>query len=145
VSEDRWLTTLEVCGTPGNVEMAAWVHDWLVSTAERLWEADRRREGLRGASDHARYLSGVVRGFTERLTEGAAKCRQEGLVWVGDPAAGEFVGKRWGKLRMVSYRVSRGDSASNAGFSQGKSLVLHRPVAGTTGRSGGRLGVDPDR
>jgi hypothetical protein len=51
VAVDRWLPTLEVCGTPGNVEMAAWVYDWLVGQAERLWSEDRERLGLRGAAE----------------------------------------------------------------------------------------------
>lgn len=141
VATDRWLTTLEVCGTPGNVEMAEWVHEWLVAQAERLWAIDGKAKGLAGPAEHARYLSGLVRGFEERLKQSATESAKAGLVWVGDPAAKAFVGKRWGRLRSIRFTSSRGDEASNAGFAQGKALVMNKPVAGTTGRSGRQIGM----
>lgn len=143
VATDRWLTTLEVCGTPGNVEMAEWVHGWLVAQAERLWASDRQVLGLAGPAEHARYLSGLVRGFNERLKEGARQSAAAGLVWVGDPAAREFVGKRWGRLRSITYMSSRGDQASNAGFAQGKALVMNKPVGGRTGGGGKSITMKP--
>lgn len=138
VSRDEWKTILEICGTPGNVDMAAWVHDWLVETSERLWRQEKDELGLSGASDHARYLGGVIKGFDARLREGVKRSQQEGLVWVGDPGAQRFLGERHGRLRTIRYTVRSGDTASAAGFAQGKDLVLHRPVHGTTG-GGGRM------
>ena len=136
VSHDRWLTTLEVCGTPGNVEMAEWVHEWLVAQAEKLWAVDRISLQLQGAAAHAHYYSGVIKGFTDRLKQGAKECAETGLVWVGDPVAKAFVGKRWGRLRTIRYTVAGADAASNAGYAQGQALVMHKPVAGGTGGSG---------
>ncbi len=141
VAADAWRSMLEICGTPGNVETAAWVHDWLIETAERLWLQERGTLGLAGASEHAHYLGGVVRGFSERLRKGALKCKKEGLVWVGDPGVTAFLGERHGRMRMVSYSVPRGGAATAAGLAQGRALIMHRPVHGTTGGSGKLLGV----
>ncbi len=141
VASDSWKTQLEVAGTPGNVDMAAWVHDWLVETAERLWLKERNELFLSGAGDHARYVGGVVRGFADRLAAGAKKNQEEGLVWVKDPGTERYLGERHGRLRSVSYTIRSGDAASTAGFAKGKDLVLNRPVTGGTGGSGKLLGV----
>ncbi len=145
VASDAWRPVLEICGTRGNVEIAAWVHDWLAETAERLWLQDRGALGLSGVSEHAHYLGGVVRGFSERLREGAKRCQEEGLVWVGDPGVKTFIGERHGRLRMVTYWVPRGDAATAAGLAQGRELILHRPVRGSSGGSGKMIGVKGTR
>lgn len=136
VASDDWRTVLEVCGTPGNVDMAAWVHDWLIDTAERHWRRERGGLGKGGAADRARFFGGVVRGFQERLAEGARKSQEEGLVWVGDPGARRYLGERHGRLRSVRYTIKSGDAAWKAGLAHGRELVLHKPVHGSTGGSG---------
>ena len=142
VGRNDWASVLEICGTPGNLDMAAWVHDWLVETAERLWLKERDSLRLGGPADHARYLGGVIRGFSERLREGARQCAETGLVWVRDAGAQRYVGDRHGQLRTITFAVRSGDAAWNAGVAQGKELVLHRPVRGGTG-GGGKLLTGP--
>ena len=57
---------LEVCGTPENLEIATYVHGFLLETADRLW-ARHRRENDTGNKDRRRYLLGVMMGFEEKL------------------------------------------------------------------------------
>ena len=140
VASDGWKTQLEILGTPGNVDMAAWVHDWLIGTGERLYRKEKVTLGLAGAGDHTRYISGVVRGFSERLATGAEKSREEGLVWVGDPGVKRFLGERHGRLRTIKYTIHSGNSAFSAGVASGRDLVLHRPVESQTGGGGKRIG-----
>ncbi len=136
VGVDAWRTVLEVCGTSGNVEMAAWVHDWLVDTAERLWRNERTLLRTAGPTQRAHFFSGVVRGFQERLHQGAKRSEAEGLVWVGDPKARAYLGDRHGPTHRVRYTVKSGDAAWSAGLAHGRELVLHKPVTGSTGGTG---------
>lgn len=130
-SVNAWASVLEVCGTPGNVEMAEWVHRYLLETGDRLWLA----EPTRGAANKHRFVAGVVRGFGTKLDEGAQATTDAGLVWIGDPAVKEYLGKRYGRLRTVTYQVRTANAAFASGFAKGKDIVLHKPV---TVHSGGR-------
>lgn len=129
---DSWASVLEVCGTPGNVEMAEWVYRYLLDTADRLWLS----EPLRGAANKQRFAAGIVRGFAAKLDESAKATTEAGLVWVGDPAVKEYLGKRYGRLRTITYQVRTGNLAFESGFAKGKDIVLHKPVGGSTGASG---------
>ena len=131
-SIDAWASVLEVCGTPGNVEMAAWVHQYLLDSANRFW----LDEPSRGAANKAKFVAGVVRGFGVKLEESAKATTEAGLVWVGDPAIASFIGKRYGKLRTIHYSVRTSDPAFASGFAKGKHIVLHKPVTGKSGESG---------
>jgi hypothetical protein len=64
VSRAAWGQVLEVCGTPENVAMAGYVYAWLLRTAEALWKAHRRAQGIASDRDRRAYLAGVVRGFS---------------------------------------------------------------------------------
>src|SRR5262249_20613333 len=59
-------TVLEVCGTEANLEMASYVHDFLLRTAEHLWVEHRRAKGLRGDAQRRSFLVGVMRGFSDK-------------------------------------------------------------------------------
>lgn len=137
VARGAWGQVLEVCGTPENVAMAAYVHAWLLRTAEALWKAHRRAEGLTSDRDRRAFLAGVVRGFSEKLAEGSRRAEATGLTWVGDPGARRFFRSRHPRIRTTYYRAA-GGQAHAAGKARGREIVLHRPVTGR-GEGGGFL------
>jgi hypothetical protein len=121
---------LEVCGTPANLDMAAYVHAFVRDTAWRLWKAHRATAGVRGERERARFVAGVVRGFHERLDASVAAARGEGLVWVGDPGVAAFLRRRHPRMRTVRVGVPASDTYEH-GRAAGRDIVLHRPVATT--------------
>ncbi len=129
---------LEISGTAPNLELAAYVHGFLKETAERLWRAHKRDNGIRVDKERQRFLSGVMRGFHEKLAEGARESREEGLVWVGDPKLAEYHRKRHPRVRNIRYGGNPRTEAWEQGRAAGREIVLHKPVAGKTG-GGGRL------
>lgn len=129
---------LEVCGTPGNLELAAYVYDFLQQTGARLWEAHRQERGG-GERDRQRFLAGVMRGFSDKLLLGAEQCREEGLVWVGDPGAKAYVRARYPRTRQVRYGGNERDETWHDGHAAGHQIVLHKPVKGEG--SGGTKGL----
>lgn len=131
---------LEVTGTASNLEMATWVHAFVLGTAERLWTDHKRRRGIPGNKDRRRFLSGVMVGFHEKLQGQERKHRSEGLVWVGDADLEAYVGARHPSVRKARAASIRVDDAFGSGRSAGHDIVLHKPVAHHGRARGLRLG-----
>jgi hypothetical protein len=132
----KWGTAFEIAGRPEDVEMAAYAYTFVADTAERLWKRHLAAHPGAGRS-RQRFLRGVVMGFGTRLAANEEDARQEGLVWVGDPALDDL----W-QLRHPHIRTTRSryvvDDHFDAGRSAGERVVLHRPVE-STGSGGGLL------
>lgn len=127
-------TVLEVCGTPANLDMAAYVHSFLRGTAERLWLEHKRSTGERANKDRQKFLAGVMIGFREKLGSQETPHKQEGLVWIKDANLEEYLHRRYPRVRTVRYRNGRNSMAYEQGREAGRSIVLHRPVSeGTSG------------
>jgi hypothetical protein len=126
---------LEICGTAPNLELAAYVYDFLKRTAARLW-ASLKASGQLVGNDKQRFIAGLMRGFYEKLEASAIVCREEGLVWVGDPALDAWFSRRHPRVTRKKYGGNSQTPAYEAGREHGRELVLHKPVAGSTGGSG---------
>jgi hypothetical protein len=121
-------TVLEVCGTAENVEMAAYVHSFLVHTAEQLWRAFKRERGLTGGTAHRTFLAGVMSGFHDKLNSERARQQKEGLVWAGDPELTRYLKQRHPRVRMARRLMPLLTSEFLHGRKAGRSIVLHRGV-----------------
>ena len=62
-ARDQSATVLEVYGTDANIEMAAYVYDYLTGLMEPLWQSYRRASGIASNRERQRYWSGVMEGF----------------------------------------------------------------------------------
>lgn len=133
--EQKRGSVLEVCGTPANLEMAAYVHAFLSHTADKLWEEHRRALGIRGNRDRRPYLAGVMSGFLEKLNAQRHVHKEQGLVWVEDADLESFYRRRHPYIQNVRHAGTRRTEAHAHGREAGKKIVLHRPVQG--GSSGG--------
>lgn len=127
---------LEISGTAANLELASYVYGFLRETAERLWKAHKRQHGVTGDRERQRFVSGVMRGFHEKLAEGARESREEGLIWVGDPKLQAYYQKRHPRVRQIRYGGNARTEAWEQGRAAGREIVLHKPVTGDTGASG---------
>ena len=136
-SEGRRGRVLEVCGSLSNLEVAAYVHGFLLETAERLWREHRRRHGIASNRERRRFMTGVMIGFDEKLKSGAADSRREGLIWVGDPALAGYLRQRYPRTTRGSSIGLYRTEAYEHGRKAGREIVLHRPVHGSSER--GRL------
>jgi hypothetical protein len=132
---DREVRQLELLGTASNLEMAAWVHDFLHASVERLWRGAQRERGLKGAADKRAFAAGLLTGFRDRLDRERQSHRERGLVWVGDGDLDAFVRDRHPRLRSLGSVGVRRGRAHALGRSEGENLRLHRPV--DRGPSGG--------
>ncbi len=131
--EGREGTLLEVCGTASNVEMAEYVHAFLLRAAERAWEA--RRAELGGRARQA-FLAGVMHGFAGKLDGQRQQLSGTGLVWAGDAALCAWHERRHPKRRRVGRATTTQWSAHLEGRREGAQIVLSRPLSrGPSGKT----------
>lgn len=119
---------LEICGTTENLEMAAYVHDYLLQTAERLWRRHKREQGIARDRDRRRFIAGVMEGFFERLASEKRKNTEKGLVWVGDADLHQYHRQRHPHVRSVRLKGHGLDPARARGRQAGRNIVLRRGV-----------------
>lgn len=136
--EQKRGSVLEICGSPANLEMAAYVHGFLLHTAEQLWSGHKRERAIRGDRDRRTYLAGVMSGFLEKLNAQRVQHRSEGLVWVADADLSAFYRRRHPHIQHARYAGTARTEAHAHGREAGKRIVLHRPVE-SAASSGGRL------
>jgi predicted SprT family Zn-dependent metalloprotease len=126
--EGRRGSAMEAIGSPENLELAAYVYDFLARTAERLWEAHKKARGIRKNADRLTYYAGVMSGFAQKLSEQARAHKAEGLVWVPHPELHVYTRKRHPYLRTVRHQGPRRREAFQQGQQAGRGVVSHRGI-----------------
>ncbi len=138
--EGKTGSVLEVIGTETNVAMAAYVHDFLLHAAERLWREHKRAHGIRRDLERRSFLAGVMRGFLEKLEAEKRENVATGLVWVGDPGLDRHFAVRHPRVRTITSGGRVHAQGFEHGRAAGRDLVLHKPVAaGPSGEPPKRL------
>ncbi len=138
--EGKRGNVLEACGTLENLEIAAYVYDFLVHTAERLWREHKKARGLQRDAERQSFIYGVMRGFRAKLASEASAARQEGLIWVGDADLERYYRARHPYMRTTHVRPVTHGQAYRAGHAAGQQIVLHRGMRqGPSGAGGPRL------
>lgn len=133
--EQKRGSVLEICGSRENLEMASYVHSFLVHAGDRLWSEHQRRLGIASNRDRRTFLAGVMGGFYAKLNQERKSQQKEGLVWVGDADLRKYYRKRHPHVVTVRYGGAARNDAHAQGRAAGQSLVLHRPLK--SGPSGG--------
>lgn len=136
--EQKRGRVMEAIGTRENLDLAAYVYEFLARAAERLWEAHRTRHGVRGNADRRAYYAGVMSGFAQKLEAQARVHRSEGLVWVPHAELARYTRKRHPYLRTISHRGHRQRDVFAHGQRAGREVVLHRGVSAGASESGER-------
>jgi len=150
---------LEISGTPANVDVAEYVHDFLTREALAAWERaranknfDNIREDQLDAADcdttskrgytlsaRANFLRGFIAGFRSTLQQARVEEEKAGLVLVRDAALEDFYKKRHPKVVMMGGSGgSRNSLWSTQGFAQGKTLNV--PPAASAAKTTPLLG-----
>ncbi len=136
VTDAKRGSVLEVCGSRHNVELAAYVYDFLIYTSDALYRADRKRRADRTHQARRKFLAGVMSGFHERLKSERKRSETEGLVWAGDAELGGYFRRRHPHVRWARHAVSTTGEAYARGQTAGRNIVLHRGV-----KSGGNAPI----
>lgn len=129
-TEGKRATVLELCGTPANLEIADYVYDYMMQTAERLWIDHKRTHGIDGNRERRTFIAGVMSGFAGKLAHEKLKHKNEGLVWVRDGDLDVFFRRRHPHVQTIRYGGGRRGDAFAHGRAAGEKIVLHRGVSG---------------
>ena len=138
--EGKRGSVLEICGTKENLEIAEYVHGYLVETAERLWREHKAEHGIRGDRDRRTFLAGVMSGMNDKLSREAKKNESAGLVWVADGDLDVYFRRRHPYVRHVRYAGQQRNDVYAHGREKGRNIVIHRGMKGETASRGLLLG-----
>lgn len=121
-------SVLEICGAPGNLDIAEYVHGFLNDTAERLWQEHKRSAGLSSDRDRRSFIAGVMSGVHDKLSRQERGSVEAGLVWVGDAGLRDFMKKRHPHVRHVRYGGEPKGRSFAEGRTRGRSVVIHKGI-----------------
>ena len=126
---------LEISGTPSNVKIAAYVHDFLVRFIDSRWQD---RNHVRGLGRHRKtdFAMGIAQGFRSRLESfqlQAHGIRPTGaLITIEDPQLKSYLTHRYPRLRRFN-RTSRhtDEDLVREGSRLGRWLVISQGITHT--------------
>lgn len=145
VRTGRRGSVLEVVGRSENLEMSAYVYDFLLHSAEQLWMEHKRQHRVTSNRERRTYLSGVMIGFAEKLAQQQRGQQQQGLVWVADAELVKYLRQRHPNIRRVYSQGQPRSEARAAGKQAGERLILHKPIHGPSSGGVPRLLPGPRR
>lgn len=122
----KWGMELEIAGTPENVAVATYVHEFVRQEIDRLW----KEAGLKGKYRQS-FNAGVVEGLRESLRKEKRVEQEKGIVWVGDPGLAAFQ-----KARHQTIHHGRYTANVNEGYHHGKSAGATIQIRKAVGESG---------
>jgi len=129
---DKKGKILEIYGTPENVEMAEYVHDYLHTISEKLWNDYKQRQTNATGNKHRRsYIYGLLNGFYKKLESKNAENETKSLIWKGDPQLKAFYRRRNPRIRQSTFHYSKSSQdAYDSGVKSGKKLVIQKGIKG---------------
>ena len=131
---DRRGTALQIYGTVENLDLAAYVYDYLSGLLPFLWDDYRRTRGLTHNRERQRYYAGVLEGFFEKLTtQERSMVTSEALVWKGDPQLAAFFKYHNPRVVTRSGGGVRRTETYEDGVAEGKQVSIRKPVKNATG------------
>lgn len=132
---------LEVIGRPENLEMAAYVYEFLLHSAQRLWEQHQQMHPSTHNRERRTFLAGVMLGFAKRLQEQHQTEAQQGLVLCADRGVAHMLRQRHPRIRQIRSRGQPRTQARTAGQTAGERLVLHKPLVEHVPNAGAGRGL----
>jgi predicted SprT family Zn-dependent metalloprotease len=126
--EQKRGSVLEAIGSSENLALAAYVYDFLVRSAERLWRTHKSEQGIREDRERMAYFAGVMSGFAQKLKVQARAHKADGLIFQPHEKLAAYTRKRHPYMRTVSHAGHRRGDAFAQGEQAGRNVLLHRGV-----------------
>ncbi len=124
---------LEITGTPQNVRIAAYVHDFIEHFINAQWQEYNRKKRL---NRHRKtdFAVGVIQGFQSKLrrkTKQKPQYQQKpGLLKISDPLLQQHVRYLYPRMQDVRGSALKNDKfVLHDGIQKGKELIIHKGIS----------------
>jgi hypothetical protein len=142
VEREKMGRVLEISGTCANVQMAAYVYDFVNRYIDLQWRRFNRSRSL-NRFRRTDFAVGVIEGFREKLAGTAKKAESKdagAVVPYADPLLTRYVRDRYPRLRSVQHRgVQEDPEVMQEGVRRGRKLVISKGVEHAGNRERPRL------
>lgn len=137
---------LEISGSPENLEIAGYVHDFISNVGDSLFKTFKANGGI---GTRMNFLFGVADGFDYKLRVESykeeeafkkAEVSATDLVWTNDPKLEEYYKKRYPNVRAGGGTTGGYGSGYSAGHEQGQNLNLRRGMSSSGSGVAGLIG-----
>jgi hypothetical protein len=123
---------LEISGTIENVEMAAYVYDFVQNYIDMQWNRYNRSQGL-NRYRQTDFAVGVIQGFANKLRNREQKKTKAGfetsIVKVEDPLLRDFMAYKYPHTKSFRRTArNRNDKIVQDGYDIGEKLVISRGI-----------------
>jgi hypothetical protein len=136
---------LEISGTRTNLQIAAYVHDFVVRYTDSAWltHAGSEKRSRRRKTD---FACGVIEGFRSKMTPRHLlknpSARTTALIRIEDPLLTQYFRSRYPRTVKICSNITSVDHGSYvAGLDAGKSMVVSKGIC-RTGKSDRLIGTD---
>jgi hypothetical protein len=140
LSKGKMGKVLEISGTRSNIDIAAYVYDYIHNYIDRHWRRYNRHRRL-NRYRKTDFAIGVIEGFREKMADGkqrAASSEERSLVRIGDSGLALYMRFRYPFTRTFRRQAAnQDDQVIGRGMDAGRRLVISRGI--TTSEKSGRM------
>jgi hypothetical protein len=132
VEKEKMGRVLEISGTRPNIQIAAYVHDFVIHFINSKWQA---YIGLKNGNARRKtdFAAGIIEGFTSKMKPGTrpenSVSSSTALMKIDDPLLTNYFSRRYPRILRFSRNMTLQDArAYAAGVDMGKSLVISKGI-----------------
>jgi len=133
---------LEILGTETNLEIATYVHDFLIREGERLAQHYRQETGQTSAKAKRDYLYGLYHGFCDKLDaqkkthlDQTHASKTRALIRRGDPLLHNYFKERYPRVYIDYVKPIQVHGSYRCGMAAGRELSIHGAVSQNKSRA----------
>ena len=130
VHRERPGRVVEICGREEDVEIAAYVYDFMLNHLQIAWKAYRRTHQPKGLKTKLSYFLGMIEGFAAKLTRQEEQFDEgeRALIQLSGARAVAYQTQRYQHMKTKSIKGWRPTGDYHKGYREGQQLTLRKGV-----------------
>ena len=132
VEKEKTGRVLEISGTRTNIQIAAYVHAFVIHFIDSKWKAYKGNKNV-ATRRKIDFASGIIHGFESKMKSGSrpkeAAAWSTALVKTDDPLLKHYFSQRYPRIsRFCRKKVLQDNQTYSAGVEAGKSMVISKGI-----------------
>ncbi|MBT7611287.1 MAG: DUF2786 domain-containing protein [Bacteriovoracaceae bacterium] len=128
----KGIVYLEVIGSRINVELAAYVTQFLEQELEFIWELTKKENSLKGVKARNSFFKGVGKGYASKIHQQNNQTLKDNELIVLKEELQNQVAKVYGRLSFSGSTAKTCDDSMLLGKKAGKSLNIRKGISSTS-------------